>query len=142
MLRVWNLASPASSVVPFMALPGHEGRILSVTRITPDIFASAGEDGTIRVWRLSSGECLQTMVHEGEADVTSVVALSRELLCSSSWDNTVRIWRVATGELVSTVDLEHRVWCAAALSPRLLVTGCGDRIIRSVGERKKPSKKK
>jgi sugar lactone lactonase YvrE len=61
---------------------------------------------TVRLWRVSDGEVLQTL--QGHTRGVDTVAFSPdgETLASGSPDSTVHLWRVSDGELLQTLDVD------------------------------------
>jgi WD40 repeat protein len=61
-----------------------------------DLVASAGNDGTVRLWEAATGEPRRVLRHAGRV---MAVAFSPDgrLLASSATDTTDRLWDVATG---------------------------------------------
>jgi len=74
-------------------LQGHTDGVSSVAFNTAGILASGSYDQTIRIWDVTSGECLKTLVHNGNYGVSSVAFSSTGILASAS-DGTVKIWKV------------------------------------------------
>ncbi|WP_321532730.1 TIR domain-containing protein [uncultured Desulfuromonas sp.] len=75
---------------------GQIGSITTFCFIKSTFLASGGLDGTIRLWDLRSGECLQLFEgHEGE--VSSVAFGENGQLVSSGFDGTIRLWNVSKG---------------------------------------------
>lgn len=69
--------------------------------MTPELFASGGSNGRVKVWNSSSGECIFTLSgHSG-----TVKGLIKLPLCrvASFTDNTVRVWEYTTGSCICTV---------------------------------------
>ena len=66
--------------------------------------ASGGADGFVKVWDVTSGECLQTL--EGHSAWMSSVAFAAEgsKVALGSNDNTVKLWDVASGECLQTLE--------------------------------------
>jgi len=74
-------------------LQGHTEIVSSVAFNTAGILASGSYDQTIRIWDITSGECLKTLVHNGNYGVSSVAFSNTGILASAS-DGTVKIWKV------------------------------------------------
>jgi WD40 repeat protein len=99
-----------------------------------ETLASAAEDDTVRLWRVSDGELLNTLEHDSGV---LGVAFSPEgaLLASASYDWSVQLWAVPRGELlrhlwghvgaVMSVDL--------SLDGATLVSGSKDGTVRLWG---------
>ncbi|MDQ2808094.1 MAG: hypothetical protein M3Z04_14455 [Chloroflexota bacterium] len=63
------------------------------------ILVSGANDKTVRLWRVSDGSQLQTLI--GHTDWVRSVAFApgKQILASGSDDRTVRLWRVSDGTL-------------------------------------------
>ncbi len=69
----------------------------------PKVIIGSG-DKTVRVWELTSGECIKPM--EGHTDAVYSVALSADGLkvISGSADKTVRVWDLTSGECIKAME--------------------------------------
>ena len=91
-------------------------------------FASAGNDGMIRLWKLDGQKVGELIGHENY--IYSLVSLPTGELVSSGEDRTVRIWR---GEqcLQTITHPAISVWAVAACSQNGdIVSGASDRKVR------------
>lgn len=91
-------------------------------------FASAGNDGIIRLWKLDGRQVGELIGHENF--IYSLVSLPSGELASSGEDRTVRIWRGS--ECVQTITHPAiSVWAVAACSENGdIVSGASDRKVR------------
>lgn len=66
------------------------------------LLLSAGDDGTIRVWDLATGQC--TRVLEGHTQSVSCLSLNSDgsMLLSGSSDQSIRLWDLQTGLCTQT----------------------------------------
>ena len=87
-------------------MTGHNG-LISRVEWAPNgiLLASTSFDRTIKLWNLSSGECVNTLTgHEGRVWAVAWSPDSK-FIASGSTDKTVRVWNSRTGELVSKFDI-------------------------------------
>jgi WD40 repeat protein len=69
---------------------------------TGDLFASAGADGTVKLWRAANGALQQTLTGH-TSDVNSVAfSPNGRLLASADAEGFIRVWQVQDGRLANT----------------------------------------
>ena len=66
--------------------------------------ASGSWDKTVKLWDVTSGECLQTL--EGHSSIVFSVSFSPDgtKVASGSDDKTVKLWDVTSGECLQTLE--------------------------------------
>ena len=66
--------------------------------------ASGSNDKTVKLWDVTSGECLQTL--EGHSSRVKSVSFSPDgtKVASGSYDKTVKLWDVTSGECLQTLE--------------------------------------
>jgi len=72
-------------------LTGHKKWVRCVAFNTDGFLASGSHDNSVRIWNVSTGECLKTLTGH-ENSVWGVAFNTDGLLASGSGDNSVRIW--------------------------------------------------
>jgi WD40 repeat protein len=72
------------------------------------LLASGGEDGTVRLWEVTSGQLLATL--QGHTGLVRGVAFSDDgrLVASGGDDGTVRLWEVGSGACLRTLRSDRR----------------------------------
>ena len=115
------------------AIEGSTDVVRALCRITQQHtsgadFASAGNDGIIRLWKLDGRQVSELVGHENF--IYSLVNLPNGELASSGEDRTVRIWR--GNECIQTITHPAiSVWGVAACAENGdIVSGASDRRVR------------
>ncbi|KAK3262265.1 hypothetical protein CYMTET_28862, partial [Cymbomonas tetramitiformis] len=128
-----HFAATAWKMAPLGSVP-HRKAAEHTARHGPDgtQLATAGDDRTARVWRVSSGECAATM--QGHSKMVTGVAFDPHgtQLATASLDMTARVWSVLSGECTATMQGHSGQLRGVAFSPdgTRLVTASEDRTAR------------
>lgn len=99
----------------------HAGGISAVA-FDPDgvLVASAGEDGSIRLWEVASGKEIQTFTNRRESVSSLACSPDGAHLVSVSQEGKVRVWAIRTGKEIHTFEpskIARPVLCSVAFSP-------------------------
>jgi WD40 repeat protein len=111
----------------------HVGEVRSVAFSTRGgLAASAGVDGTARLWRVADGQELHVLT--AHAREVRSVAFSQDgrFLVTAGSDSAARLWQVENGGEILTVKVRKGAILRALLSPdgKTLVTAGADRAVR------------
>src|SRR5262249_6055627 len=96
------------------------------------VVASAGDDGTVRLWDTATGETVHLL--HGHSDDVWRCQFSPDgtLVASAGADTTVRLWDTATGDVVRVLHGHTGTITGCAFSPDgdLIASSSYDRTIR------------
>ncbi|OWF44147.1 WD repeat-containing protein 86-like [Mizuhopecten yessoensis] len=70
-----------------------------------DFLVSGGEDGTVRIWELTTRKCVDVLKGH-ESYITCIIALE-EFVVTGSGDKSIRKWNFNNGELLGTFEGHH-----------------------------------
>ena len=135
------IQSLGSSWEALESLEGHGGKVRSVAfGIDGQTVVSGGEDNSIKVWSLGSGNAPRTLGGWmfGHSGWVQAIAFSPDgqTLVSGSNDGTVKIWNLGTGKLVRTLggwfgqDWGAVQAIAISRDSQLLASGHGDKTVK------------
>ena len=116
------------------ALAGHAGAVRGVAvGSRGERVASAGSDGTVRVWDLKCGDAAPlTMASHARGVVSVALSPDEDLLASAGFGSTVELWDAATGRHLATLDGHEKIVYGITFSPdgRRLASASWDKTIR------------
>jgi len=95
---------------------GHSRNLCDVVKLKGDIIASSAGDETLKMWRLSTGECLHSIVTN--SFYWDLMTLSGGYFVAGAFGRRINVWN-QEGECVQTLQIE----CFNT------VTGVGDTVI-------------
>ncbi|PCI36007.1 MAG: hypothetical protein COB50_05195 [Thiotrichales bacterium] len=82
-------------------LSGHSDSVRSLVALDNGMLASGSNDGTIKLWEISSGKCLRTLTGHSNY-VESLVALDNGMLASGT-EEEIKIWNISSGKCLKTL---------------------------------------
>ncbi len=117
-------------------LTGNSGSsaCVNAVAISPDgeIIASGGDDKTVKLWKLETGELIYTL--SGHSHFIKSVAFSPdgEILATGSDDRTIKLWNVSTGEEICTLLGHDHTVKSVTFHPdgQILASGSWDKTIK------------
>ncbi len=74
-----------------------------------ELIATASMDKTLRLWKISSGECVHTFVGHTGWVLSCCFSPNGKLLASSSDDRTIKVWNVESRVCVNTINYNTTV---------------------------------
>ncbi|KAG8349127.1 WD domain [Trypanosoma vivax] len=116
------------NVVVKYLLEGHEKGVNWVCfHPTKPYIASAADDRTVRVWRMSETSCHEELQLRGHTNNVNCVSYIKDYLISNGEDRTIRVWdvRARCSIMVFRRDTD-RYWILATLPARNLIAAGHD----------------
>ncbi|WP_353928902.1 WD40 repeat domain-containing protein [Okeanomitos corallinicola TIOX110] len=116
-----------------LTLSGHTAPLRTIV-ISPDgqTLASGGDDKTIKLWHLQTGQLLRTLTGHTENLTSLVFSPDGKTLVSSSYDKTIKLWNVQTGKLIRNLSGHSAPITSIAISPngQILASSSHDKTIK------------
>lgn len=117
----WKRKPKLESVSLIHTLNGHSGKAASIAvSFDGRTIASGGDDNTVKLWHLGTGELLQTLTGNSGRVLTIALSPDGQTLASShktSDRSCIKIWHLGTGELLHTLTGHHKWIYSLAFSP-------------------------
>ncbi|KAK4053110.1 hypothetical protein OIV83_001845 [Microbotryomycetes sp. JL201] len=116
---------------------GHQGPVRALAKIMPDdrhgnLFASASNDGSIRIWSLD-GDAVTVLDGHLDSFIYSLCSISTVAgggLASGGEEGIVKVWNDEDGEQDQEIIVPAlSVWCIVALGNGDLACACSDDLI-------------
>jgi WD40 repeat protein len=106
-------------------LSGHQEQVMSVSfSLDGQHLATAGADGTARIWNLSGQQLVQLSGHQGEVWSVSFKP-NGEYLATASSDGTARLWDLSEKHLAQLKGHQGSVWTVSFSPNGQLVASAG-----------------
>lgn len=142
-LRVWRLPEEKSKPYKQLGVPSNEaecpyfiraltGHNHSVRAISAhgDTLVSGSYDSHVRVWRISTGECLHKLTGHTQKVYSVVLDHERNRCISGSMDSLVKIWDLDTGACLYTLEGHSLLVGLLDLRDERLVSAAADSTLR------------
>ncbi|KAK0640797.1 WD40-repeat-containing domain protein [Cercophora newfieldiana] len=142
-LRVWRLPEAGSrryiqtgppandDQCPYFIriLNGHTHSVRAISAHA-DTLVSGSYDSTVKVWRISTGELLHTLVGHNQKVYSVVLDHKRNRCISGSMDSLVKIWDLDTGDCLYTLEGHSLLVGLLDLRDERLVSAAADSTLR------------
>jgi F-box and WD-40 domain protein CDC4 len=142
-LRVWRLPEAGSrryiqtgppandDQCPYFIriLNGHQHSVRAISAHA-DTLVSGSYDSTVKVWRISTGELLHTLVGHNQKVYSVVLDHKRNRCISGSMDSLVKIWDLDTGACLYTLEGHSLLVGLLDLRDERLVSAAADSTLR------------
>jgi F-box and WD-40 domain protein CDC4 len=84
-------------------MEGHTHSIRSLAA-EDDIAVSGSYDAAVRVWKISTGECVWTLKGHTSKIYSVIYDPGKHRVYSGSMDHTIKVWDLTNGTLLSTLE--------------------------------------
>ncbi|CAB75991.2 cullin 1 adaptor protein Pop1 [Schizosaccharomyces pombe] len=102
-------------------LRGHTDSVREVACLG-DLIVSASYDGTLRVWKASTGVCLHVLRGHVGRVYSVTINPSRQQCISAGTDAKIRIWNLESGELLQTLHGHSNLVSQVTFNQNILVS--------------------
>jgi WD40 repeat protein len=110
LIRMWNIQNNTQ----LNTLSGHTGSVNALELVNIEILASGSMDNSVRLWNLTNGQILKSLIGLQSSQVWSLKRLTDTTLASGCADHKIYIWNIITG--VNTKILQSHLDTVVALN--------------------------
>ena len=89
--------------------------------------ASGGWDKTIRIWSLSTGECMKILQNDSSVEC---LQLRKSQLLTGSQSGRISVWDVESGKMVRSIPAHTGVICKLKFEGKRIVSSGYDKTLR------------
>ena len=127
-LRLWDIES-GTCLHTLIDLDHNIGVTDAVYSPRGDLLASAGNDSTVKLWNVETGECCFIFIGHTKAVGTVVYSPQGGRFVSGAQDGSMKLWDDGTGERIHNLTGHTEKVSGIAFSPK------GDRIVSASGDK-------
>jgi len=141
--RVWRLPKPEDRSIfqtgpaandnenPYFVrtLTGHHHSVRAIAAYA-DTLVSGSYDATVRVWKISTGECVHRLQGHTTKVYSVVLDYARGRCISGSMDNLVKVWSLETGSCLFNLEGHTSLVGLLDLKDDCLVSAAADSTLR------------
>jgi WD40 repeat protein len=97
-IKIWDIKLKLSNCIS--TFKGHSDAVRSVIKISNDLIASCSSDESIKLWKISSMECVFTFKSEINQNFFMLCLLTNNRLVSGGTGNYLKVWDIkGSGDL-------------------------------------------
>ena len=97
--------------------------------------ASASDDYTLKLWRVSTGECLKTLIGHTHYVFCCAFSPNGNILVSGSFDETIRLWDATHGKCLKVGVTFAKLHCDVNYQLKYgRLSFAAQRVLEAVGE--------
>ncbi|KAK9882421.1 hypothetical protein WA026_020942 [Henosepilachna vigintioctopunctata] len=115
-------------IKPPKMLKGHDDHVITCLQFCGNRIVSGSDDNTLKVWNVSTGKCLRTLV--GHTGGVWSSQMSGTTIISGSTDRTLKVWDIETGVCKHTLCGHTSTVRCMHLHGHKVVSGSRDATLR------------
>ena len=108
---------------------GHQKYVQCLAKYNEQIFTSASNDGTIRIWNYYERSQIK-VIYAHKSDILCLIKLSDDNLCSGGADLSIKIWNWEQNQCLKIIENAHNqfIKCLLEMNESIISGGDDDKI--------------